>query len=66
MHLDIKAGEHIDFPSGESVTVQLVPVTGDRVLIGFAGLVDGPLDEPGMKERAMERARTLGYLSEQI
>ncbi len=64
MHLDIRAGEHIDFPSGDSVTVQLVPITGDRVLIGFAGLVDGPLDEPGMKERAMERARTLGYLGE--
>jgi len=66
MHLDIRAGEHIDFPSGESVTVQLVPITGDRVLIGFAGLVDGPLDEPGMKERAIERARTLGYLNDQI
>jgi urease subunit gamma/beta len=65
MHLDIKAGGHVDFPSGETVTVQLVPITGDRILIGFAGLVDGPLDEPGMKERAIERARTLGYLSEQ-
>ena len=65
MHLDIKAGEHVDVPSGESITVQLVPIAGDRVLIGFAGLVDGPLDEPGMKERAIERARTLGYLSEQ-
>ncbi|CAB5044588.1 unannotated protein [freshwater metagenome] len=31
-------------------------------MIGFAGLVDGPLDEPGMKERAIERARELGYL----
>ena len=65
MHLDIRAGEHIDFPPGESVHVKLIPITGDRILIGFAGLVDGPLDEPGMKERAIERARTLGYLDEQ-
>ena len=64
MHLDISAGEHVDFPSGETHIVQLVPISGDRVLIGFAGLVDGPLDEPGMKERALERAQILGYLDD--
>ena len=61
-HLFIPAGEHVDFPPGIPVDVELVPISGDRVMIGFAGLVDGPLDEPGMKERAIERARELGYL----
>ncbi len=61
-HLFIPAGEHVDFPPGIPVDVALVPISGDRVMIGFAGLVDGPLDEPGMKERAIERARELGYL----
>jgi len=42
--------------------VRLVPIRGDRVVIGFAGLVDGPLDAPGAKERALERARACGYL----
>jgi urease subunit gamma/beta len=32
------------------------------VAIGFAGLVDGPLDAPGAFESAMERARACGYL----
>ena len=60
--LHIPAGEHVDFPPGEKVHVNLIPITGDRILIGFAGLVDGPLDAPGMKDRAMERAKELGYL----
>lgn len=60
--LQIPAGEHVDFPPAESVIVNLVPISGERVLIGFAGLVDGPLDEPGMKERAMKRALEFGYL----
>ena len=61
-HLDIRAGEHIDFPPGVEVSVNLVPITGDRILIGFAGLVDGPLDAPGAKESAIAKARLLGYL----
>ncbi|NBO26640.1 MAG: urease subunit gamma, partial [Actinobacteria bacterium] len=61
-HLDIRAGEHIDFPPGVEVSVNLVPITGDRILIGFAGLVDGPLDAPGAKESAIAKARSLGYL----
>jgi urease subunit gamma/beta len=61
-HLLIPAGEHVDFPPGAPIDVELVPISGDRIMIGFAGLVDGPLDAPGMKERAIERARELGYL----
>jgi urease subunit gamma/beta len=61
-HLHIPAGEHIDFPPEVEVTVNLVPITGNRVLIGFAGLVDGPLDAPGARENAIAKARALGYL----
>jgi urease subunit gamma/beta len=32
------------------------------VAIGFAGLVDGPLDAPGAKDAALVRAREQGYL----
>jgi urease subunit gamma/beta len=62
LHLNIPAGEHVDFPSGEEVLVELIPIKGSRVLIGFAGLVDGPLDAPGAKENAIGKARSLGYL----
>lgn len=61
-HLYIPAGEHIDFPPGVEVAVELIPITGNRILIGFAGLVDGPLDAPGAKESAIAKARSLGYL----
>ena len=61
-HLYIPAGEHVDFPPGVEVAVNLIPITGDRILIGFAGLVDGPLDAPGAKESAIAKARSLGYL----
>jgi len=42
--------------------VELVPIGGDRVVIGFAGLVDGPLDAPGAKEEALRAAAARGYL----
>jgi urease subunit gamma/beta len=45
--------------------VSLVPIRGERVVIGFAGLVDGPLDEPGMRQAALARARACGYLMEE-
>jgi urease subunit gamma/beta len=61
-HLHIPAGEHVDFPPGVEVSVNLIPITGNRILIGFAGLVDGPLDAPGAKESAIAKARSLGYL----
>jgi len=43
------------------VPVGLVPIGGERVAIGFAGRVDGPLDAPGAKEQALLRARHEGY-----
>jgi urease subunit gamma/beta len=42
--------------------VPLTPIGGQRVAIGFAGLVDGPLDAPGAREEALRRARECGYL----
>jgi urease subunit gamma/beta len=62
-HLAVPAGSSVRFDPGASVHVELVPISGDRVVIGFAGLVDGPLDEPGAKERALAKAAACGYLS---
>lgn len=39
-----------------------MPIGGARVAIGFAGLVDGPLDAPGAKQQALRRAAACGYL----
>lgn len=60
--LAIAAGAAVRFDPGRVVSVSLVPFGGLRVAVGFAGLVDGPLDDPDTRVRALERARELGYL----
>lgn len=61
MHLAIPAGAALRFDPGAVVDAPLVPIGGARVAIGFAGLVDGPLDAPGAKESALARAAAQGY-----
>ena len=61
-HLDIAAGSSVTFTPGTTTTVRLAPIRGSRVVIGFAGLVDGSLDEPGARERAIELLRATGFL----
>jgi urease subunit gamma/beta len=62
MRLAIDAGEAIRFDPQSTVSVGLAPIGGERVVIGFAGLVDGPLDAPGAKEAALAKAHATGYL----
>jgi urease subunit gamma/beta len=62
MRLAVPAGASVRFGPGESLEVGLVPVGGARVAVGFAGLVDGPLDAPGAREEALRRAAACGYL----
>ena len=62
MRLAIPAGAAMRFEPGAPVEAPLVPIRGARVAIGFAGLVDGPLDAPGAKEAALARAAAQGYL----
>jgi len=62
MRLAIPAGSSLRFDPGRDVVAPLVPVGGARIAIGFAGLVDGPLDAPGAKESALARAAAQGYL----
>ncbi|MFJ8784851.1 urease subunit gamma [Streptomyces sp. NPDC102476] len=61
MRLAVPAGSSVRFGPGESVEVGLLPIGGARVAIGFAGLVDGPLDAPGAREEALRRAAACGY-----
>ncbi|MEY9836142.1 urease subunit gamma [Streptacidiphilus sp. EB103A] len=62
--LAIPAGSTVRFDAGATVEVELQPIAGARVAIGFAGLVDGPLDAPGAREAALEKARATGYLTQ--
>jgi urease subunit gamma/beta len=60
--LAIPAGSSVRFDPGATVEVALTPIGGARVAIGFAGLVDGPLDAPGAQAEALRRAHECGYL----
>jgi urease beta subunit len=59
--LDIPAGTAARFEPGESREVRLVPFGGRRWMVGFNGLVDGGLDEPGAKERFAKRLGEAGF-----
>jgi urease subunit gamma/beta len=60
--LAVPAGSSVRFDPGATVRVVLTPIGGARVAIGFAGLVDGPLDAPGAKQAALVKAAACGYL----
>jgi urease beta subunit len=55
MRLDLPAGTAIRFEPGEIKPVQLIPIAGERIVYGFNGLVNGPLDDPRIREFAMKR-----------
>jgi urease subunit gamma/beta len=61
-HLYVETGSTVRFDPGEPTEVGLVPLGGERVVVGFSGLVDGPLDAPGARESALEKARACGFL----
>lgn len=60
--IDRPSGTGIRFEPGVVKAVRLVPIAGDRVVRGQAGLVNGPLDEAGAKQRSLALARARGYL----
>ena len=60
LRLDIPAGMAVRFEPGETRTVQLVPIAGNRVIRGGNGLASGPVSEAGLAA-AMERVRALGF-----
>jgi urease subunit gamma/beta len=61
-HLAVAAGSTVRFDPGIPVDVHVTPFAGERVIVGFSGLVDGPLDAPGALEVALERAAATGFL----
>jgi urease subunit beta len=62
MRLDIAAGTAVRFEPGDAREVELVAIGGDRVIHGLNGLVNGPLDDDGVRQRAM--AAMAAFLAE--
>lgn len=53
--LDIPSGTTLRFEPGDTRDVDLVAIGGKRVVHGLAGLVNGPLDDPAVRQAAMDR-----------
>lgn len=62
MRLAVPAGQGQRFEPGLPKRVALVPIGGDRIVMGQAGFVNGALDDPAVRARAFEAARAAGYL----
>jgi len=61
--LDIPAGTAVRFEPGETKTVDLVEIAGERVIRGGNGIADGPVTPEGLA-RAMERVRAWSFAHE--
>lgn len=61
MRLDLPSGTAIRFEPGDIKTIQLVAMGGTRSVYGGSGLVNGPLDDPAVKARALERITSEGF-----
>jgi urease beta subunit len=62
MRLDIPSGTAVRFEPGTDRAVDLVPFKGARRLFGFAGWVNGPADDPEIREKAFQICReVLGH-----
>ena len=61
MKIDRPAGAGVRFEPGVTKSVRLVPIAGDRIVRGQAGLVNGPLDAPSARDDALKLARARGY-----
>ena len=60
-HLNIPAGTSIRFEPGDTKEVELCELGGMRICYGFNGLTMGSLASNINRNRALERARTLGF-----
>ena len=57
--LDIPSGTAVRFEPGESKTVNLVAIAGNRTVYGGNGLISGQIDEN--KAEALQRAEDGGF-----
>ena len=53
MRLNIASGTAVRFEPGDSREVELVPLAGTRVVYGLNGRVNGSLDDPAVRSRAL-------------
>src|SRR5690349_3240345 len=61
MRLDLPAGTAVRIEPGEIKMVRLVELGGLRHVFGGSALVNGTLDDPVVRGKALERCRSAGF-----
>ncbi len=61
--LDIPAGTAVRFEPGDTKSVTLVALAGDRIVQGLNDLVNGSLDDPQVVDQALANVQTQGFSS---
>ncbi len=61
MRLAIPAGTAVRFEPGQTISVELITLGGERIVHGLGGLTNGELDDDSIRRTAYERARNRGY-----
>ena len=56
MRLNVAAGTAVRFEPGDTREVELVAIGGTREVFGLNQLVEGPLDDPGVRDAALKAA----------
>jgi urease subunit beta/urease subunit gamma/beta len=63
LRLNIPAGTAVRFEPGDEKEVELTEFAGSRAIHGFNSLVEGKLTDPATRDRALQKARDLNFLS---
>jgi urease subunit beta len=61
MRLDLPAGTAVRIEPGEVKTVRLVSLAGQRRVYGGNGLVNGALDDPAVRQHALDQLHRRGF-----
>ncbi len=62
MRLAVPTGDTAWLHPGETADLRMMPIGGARVVIGNTGVVDGSVDDPAVRARALATLRSCGYL----
>jgi urease subunit gamma/beta len=60
--LAVPTGQALWIDPAETVLVEVTPIRGSRIVMGNSGVVNGSLDDPEVKARALSVLRSCGYL----
>lgn len=56
--LNILSGTAVRFEPGQTHEVELIDLGGSRQIIGFNRLVEGPVDDQAVREKALQNIKT--------